>query len=486
VNVFAPSSQPSSSHRSRLSDKKLLGHWREIVLYAAIAGVGFLMGQSVAEDTGFAKQVVALACLGCVFLIPAERVFLGWLFAAPLVQGTSAGSHPAHAFFTAFFLVPPILVVARAAMEGVDLRRLWVIDVLPALYILYIFIRLKLAPSEFTGAESSLRSVYAVVGIGIAAYYFIVFARTSERFPLAVAKVLLWSGIIVAILALVEAFTDWNLWNTKLASGDLVHRVVSTFASPGELGTYLGVGIAFAVAILVFSGPSSLRWPATLLICLAVPALYFTYTRGPILATAVVGVLLPLLANRARWPSLLLFAAVGVLIFASWNQISTSHSYKARLGVTSTVKIRQELQHLSTDLFRQHPVFGWGYNSFDRAKLTQSARHADVERYSSHDTFLRVLVELGVTGLVLLVLPWVVISWRAVAAAHRGRAETWIVAASVGALLVYVISALTYDTRFFYIGAAPFIAAAVARTVLVRRKVRAEGHLAILNPASAR
>lgn len=444
----------------------------EILPYVVGVTAGILMGASLATDGRLAKLLLLPPCIALAFAIQPEKILVAWLFCAPLVQGASGGSHFGHPVFTVLYLVPPLILVARMALGAVELRRLWVIDVLPALYILYILVRIKLVPSELTGNESSLRAVYAVVGIAYTAYYFIAFARTSDRFPIAVARSLLWSGVVVSMLALVDAWTGWNLWDTTLVSGDQVRRVVSTFGSPGALGTYLGVAVAFAVAILVWNGPSSLRLPAILLIGLSIPALYFTYTRGPILAIAVVGVIMPLLASRARWPSLLIFAAVGILVFAAWNQISSSESYQERLGVGSTVTIRVELQDLSLELFRQKPLFGWGYNTFDQAKLTPSIRNPNIEAFSSHDTFLTVLVELGVTGLILLVLPWAVISWRAITAAWRGLADTWIVGASVGAVGVYVIGALTYDTRFFYISAAPWIALGLARNVLANARGR--------------
>jgi len=66
--------------------------------------------------------------------------------------------------------------------------RLRAIDVLPALYLAYIVVRTELVPSDLSGNDSSLRSVYAAVGIGIIGYYFAAFARTSDRFPVRVAS----------------------------------------------------------------------------------------------------------------------------------------------------------------------------------------------------------------------------------------------------------------------------------------------------------
>jgi len=448
-----------------------LPHLSGALMHVAALGLGLLAGYSLLMSPPLLKLLLLLPALVFAVTVSPEKLFVGWLFCAPFVQGASGGQHHGHAFFKFLFFIPPLILVARMATGAVRRSHLWAIDVLPALYLIYILVRVRLSPSEFTGDQASLRAVYGVVGIGIIAYYFTAFGETSEKFPIRVARSLLWSGIVVAILALVDAATGWNLWNNTIGGNGQVRRVSSTFDGPAPLGTYLGVGVAFAVAILVWKGPRSLRLPATLLIGLSVPALYFTYTRGPILGVAAVGVFMALLANRARWPSLLVFAVVGLFVFAAWNQISSSTVYKERLGVTSTVTTREAIQHESIELFRQKPLFGWGYNTFDKVKVTLPNRNPNIDKETSHDTYLTVLVELGATGLVLLMLPWAVICCRAAKAGRRGLAEPWIVGGCVGAVASFSIAALTYDTRFFsLVMVLPWIAVGLARNLLARQE----------------
>ena len=102
-------------------------------------------------------------------------------------------------------------------------------------------------------------------------------------------------------------------------------------------------------------------------------------------------------------------------------------------------------------------------------QLTEQSptRDPQIQNITSHDTYLTVLVELGVIGLALLVLPWVVISRRAIAGARRGLVEPWIVAGCVGTAVSFWIGALTYDARFFpIITALPWITLGLARSTL--------------------
>jgi O-antigen ligase len=316
--------------------------------------------------------------------------------------------------------------------------------------------------------------MYIVVGVGILAYYFAAFGRWSQDFPEMVARSLLWSGIGVAVLGIIDGVFHWNLWHNAIL-GDTVYRALGPFESPEALGAYIGAGVAFAAAILVWNGPRSLKRPSILLIALSAPTLYLGYTRGPILAVAVVAVAIALIGNRARWPSLLALVAVGTLVFVTWGPITSSSIYKNRLGVTGTVTPRVVLAHVALELFKERPVFGWGYATFDQAKLTvPTSDPLVVESTTSHDTFLTVLAELGVTGLLLLVLPWVAIGWQAIAAGWRGLVEPWIVAGCVGVGAVFVIGAVTYDARFFpLITALPWIVFGLARNVLASREAAA-------------
>ena len=130
------------------------------------------------------------------------------------------------------------------------------------------------------------------------------------------------------------------------------------------------------------------------------------------------------------------------------------------------------LTNVALDLFRQRPLLGQGYATFDQVKLTLPVSPEDLETVqtlTSHDTFLTVLAESGIIGLALLVLPALVIGWRGLAAGRRGLAAPWIVAACVGAVVAYAIGAVSYDARFFpLITTLVWIALGLLRRTLAR------------------
>jgi O-antigen ligase len=441
----------------------------ETLVWPAVLVLGYIAGASVATDAQRMRILFLLPVLGLALAVQPEKLFVGWLFAAPLVQGASNGSHYGHSVNKFFFLGLSLLLIVRMALGSVRIHSLWAIDALPALYFFYVVVSARFFPSAFTSAENStLKALYISIGVGIVGYYFAAFANTSRRFPQMVAGAFVWSGLLVAVLGIVDGLTGWNLWNQHVANGD-ISRAVSTFPSPFEFGTYLGACVAFALAILVYRGPRSLKLPSIILVGVSIPAFYYTYTRGPILAIAIVAVLMVVIRKRARWPSVLVLATVGILLFASWGRFTSSAVYEERLGV-DTAKPRAVLTDVAFDLFRQRPLFGQGYGTFDQVKLTlpiQANQAEIVKTTTSHDTFLTVLAELGAFGLALLVLPWLIIGWRAVTAGWSGAVEPWIVAGCVGAAATYAIGAVTYDARFFpLISAIPWITLGLVRKTL--------------------
>jgi hypothetical protein len=446
------------------------------LLYAAAAGLGLLGGASIAYDrSSIWLGLFALAGLTCVLAIQAETFFVAWLLAAPLLQGASGGEEAAHPLFTLFYLVPPLILAARMALGDARVRRFWIIDALPALYLAYVLVSAQFTSPELKGS-AGLTSIYGTVGLGVVLYYFLAFGHTSRRLPRRIAACLIWSGIAVAALTLLDSQTGWNPYGDRVVQADGLARAVATLASPFALGTFLGATVSFALAIVYWNGPRSLRMPSILLVALALPALYFTYTRGPILALAVVGVLLSLIAARARWRSLLVLVAVGASLYAIWGQISSSAIYQERLGTVGTVESRLAVQDASFALLREKPVFGWGYDTFDRAKTTVARRDAAVvDETTSHDAFLTILAELGIVGILLFAIPWLVIGWRAVYGAQRGLIESWLVGGSLGVLGIFAIGAATYDTRFFsLVSALPWIALGVARNSLAEGEASVE------------
>jgi O-antigen ligase len=137
--------------------------------------------------------------------------------------------------------------------------------------------------------------------------------------------------------------------------------------------------------------------------------LYFAEVRTGFLAV-ILGVLLTLLlrpsANRTRGQSVALtLLAVGVVVFlvASGTIASEAISSLGHLGSDSRVESRLETYTAGFSLIRHSPLFGWGPGA---AASGLSELFFLRQHVTSHNMVLGVLVEGGVIGLAVAVIPF--------------------------------------------------------------------------------
>jgi O-antigen ligase len=180
-------------------------------------------------------------------------------------------------------------------------------------------------------------------------------------------------------------------------------------------------------------------------------------------------VLVPLVVvRRTRVLGLSVLAATAVAVALLAPSFQRTDVYQQRVAQRETVQTRVALQDWSLQLAAEKPVLGWGYGSFDRVKNTsgftaEGIAIASVLEATSHNTYLTVLVELGIVGLLLLILPFLVLAVRAVAARAQHSGD-WLVAASLCSLFVIGLTASTLDFRFFsFAQMLPFVFLALLR-----------------------
>jgi O-antigen ligase len=415
---------------------------------------------------------VAGVILALVVLSPhPAATFAGWLFIAPLLQLSARHDPRGYWLNTGLYLAPPLLLVlwtltpTHARRDRPHPRLL---DVFPIAYLLLAYISLAFSAwAKKIGYHTAIDQLYQNIGIGIICYYFCAFGpgrrELAQRFILA----FLSSAFLLSILAFVERATGWTMWNTPSDDG----RVTATLSQAAVLGAYLGAAIAVATALLLWNGPRPLRRLSVILLPVAIPALGLTLTRGPILAT--LAVVVPMIALRRSGLRLAAFGAVVLVaaaVIASWGTISSSSLYRDRVVETGNIQGRLLIDQWSIKLFEARPVLGYGYGSFDAIKNAAQLSPGKLplaagKDYTSHNTFLTILVEMGAVGLVLLVLPWLKISGEALRAVVGRRSDApWLLLSCVGIIAAYVLTALTTDMRFFSIvPALPWMALGVIR-----------------------
>jgi O-Antigen ligase len=413
------------------------------VLAGMLAVVAAVKGGTILLGT-VALAAVAAALVG--FSIRPQDVFVLWLLAAPFLQDVGQG-RAQHLARVLFFSSPPLLFGVRVLLERRSVRGSFV-DVFPAAYFLFV-----LASIVITGSSISVTQLFSIVGIGVIVYYFCAFAPLGEGFEQRVLRVFLATSIIVAVLTLIGKLGGLKFGYTADTSSN-VARATGPLGDPVYLGTFLGVGFVVALAVLVWSGPSALRRLSIVAAVVTPVAIFLTLTRGPIIAAAVVGSLILLGRRRSRWGAVVAVAAAAIVVIALWGSIASTSLYKDRFSNKTNVQARVLIDKWSFTLAGRKPILGWGYGSFDRVKNSANLSSGSLPRafglnYTSHNTFLTILVELGGVGLLLLLVPWL----SALSSARRLLTAmpeaSWLVVALLGTIGVWVVNAGTVDMRFF-------------------------------------
>jgi O-antigen ligase len=442
-----------------------------ISVMAALAAARYVMR----VDQGyFPKPLVlllALAGAAVLFSIAPEQLFLGWIFIAPLFQGV-----PQNAAFTgiewAVYIAPCLVLAVHTIRRPSHLKVTWY-DYLPALFVVLVFISMAVTSSTLAdaGLFSAFKAVFVTVAIGPVVYYFVVYGAPAALTAARVLRVVLLACGLQACMAIVEWGTGRNLWHDT-GWRDGIPRSVATLQNPAVLGAFVGAGMVIGLAVLCWDGPRELRLLSIIVVGVGVPALATTLTRGPILATIVVGTGILVLGQRTRLLGVGVSLACALAIFAAWPSIKQSSVYNNRLSNTQNIEARVVIQDWSLKLAKRKPILGYGYDSFDRVKnsanFTAGALPVSLGLNStSHDTFLTVLVQYGGVGLLILLLPQAVIMLLAASRARAPSPERWLLVGGIGAVLVVALSASTLDLRFFsFVPAVPWLFLGLMRRVV--------------------
>ena len=446
------------------------------LVYAAAVAASVPAGIAVARsEDGVSMSLlglVALTGIAILVAIPPRVLFVGWLVVAPFLQASADDSELGRTLTWGLYTAPALVMLGLTLVRRDRSASARWIDWLPGLYVLYVLVSIALTTDLLeSNATGTAKAFVLFVAIGSIVYYFLTFGPGSAVRSETIIAVLLVSGIVQGGLAVLDSTIGWNVWRYdgwQHVSGGA--RAVSTLTNPALLGGFLGATMAVAVAVLVWEGPRSLRRLSWVTLFAAAPGLLLTLTRGPILATALALVLL-LLIGRARIVGLGVLAVGAIAIVLLLPSLRDTEVYRARVADTVNIQGREALQDWSLRLAAEKPVLGWGYGSFDRVKNTSgySAEGVPIKNvleYTSHNTYLTVLVELGVLGLALLLGGFGVLGAQALVRARVAFQDRWLVGATLGALLVLFLTASTIDFRFFSIAQMlPFLFLAILRRI---------------------
>ena len=273
-------------------------------------------------------------------------------------------------------------------------------------------------------------------------------------------------GIYLSLTAICEIAGAWSLVFPKVIGDPTrgIHfgRARGPFLQSVRLGLYLLVGLAAVWIPLVWRGVWG-RMGQLCGLCLAplfLVALLLTYTRSIWLGTALATIVLCTLTLHGKLRRLAVLGLVGgalaMLTIVGHGFVAFEREYGAAETQEST-QMRAVFAYVSWLMFQEKPIAGYGFGHYpheNRPFLNDRQTEmylGSIRGYIHHNTFLSLLVELGIFGFLLYVavlLSW----WRQAWWLWRDRqAPTWMRGQSLMLLLFlphFALQMLFHDVTY--------------------------------------
>jgi len=245
----------------------------------------------------------------------------------------------------------------------------------------------SLAPDEtVTKAGSCLQLLFMV-------WLIWEFAPTQDR-QVSLIRAYVF-GSYVSASSVIYSFVTHTGSNLGLSEG----RYTAAGFDENELGTTLALALVMSCYLLTKPGLGRLVWFFHIPTCIL--AICLTGSRGAFVSASIAALIFPLsfhsLGPRTKWVVcvgllVLTGTAVAVLPESTWQRLGTIQSEVAN----GTLTKRTYIWAAGLDVFRDHPLLGVGAGAFGPSVYSR----LDIA-YVAHNSYLSVLVELGVTGAVL-------------------------------------------------------------------------------------
>jgi O-antigen ligase len=189
-------------------------------------------------------------------------------------------------------------------------------------------------------------------------------------------------------------------------------RATGTVGDPNELAAFLLVGLALAGGFALGRERSAaVRLGATLLVPICTAGIFFSLSRGGLVALGALLVAGTIFAGRWRLAMIAIVLTVlagGLLYFTQLAPIPA----RERLTSTNGGTGRSDLWKVGLRMVRAHPVTGVGVGNFQAVSANYVLQPGAIRRSDfifsrapkvTHNTYLEVMSEVGIPGFLLFI-----------------------------------------------------------------------------------
>ena len=442
-------------------DKYVLPRWLPLLVGA---GLGVVLAKFIVDETWHLVGLIIVS-------VPAALVLLNYPFAAILL----------------WLAISPLFVVT---VNDAQRSIFWVLHraMIPATIILVIFARqfgetakqkkplflgwVDVATLGFIGLISAnillfsdnpnrlFILFYDRILISFCLYWLIRLLTPDEKD----LKRLIWTALIILVFESIIGLMSWFApallplqWRGPL----LGYRTYGTLREPAEYGMLLVFSAFLLFQWAMNHKPGVIRTLFMSGFGLGMVMVWFTFSRGSWLGAiiAVIG-LLPIYPKAILRMAAVVVVVMGILI---GGILATQYSYaNERINQSNTIDNRILLLYTSLNMVKEKPFMGWGYENFNRYKndfidrsiVKLSAR--DAAAVTSHNTYLTIIIELGLIGFFLYIFPffwWFKATLQVLPHMPRDGLQSWSLVFILWLVIIsYFVTSNFSDQRFSVFG----------------------------------
>lgn len=315
-------------------------------------------------------------------------------------------------------------------------------------------IALSLLVSSFGPNVDALRSLARF--FSYLAFFFALVGWLKTREQIAVViKILLFSGILVALFGFLQVwqkgYTDLYYYLYPLQEEGLEEwngRITSLLFHFNSLAGYLNLLLPLSLACMVLAGERWLRYAAVACHSTALAALYFTGSRGGLIAYLAM-ILVSLYFLKPRWAALskvlLTSALAGAIVLSLQPEILRGSRLQEVDEFTSASRLA--LWSAAGAMFLQHPVMGVGYGNY-RSLYNDYIPGATPNQLDAHNLYLQFLGETGAIGFLIFAAMMVGLAKVAIKLARNADSSYRVVGIAMGGALVTTLTHGMVDYLF--------------------------------------
>lgn len=281
------------------------------------------------------------------------------------------------------------LFLLRNLRQIIDLIKKYRVIALFLLFIIFSLISIFYSIDK----SSSLIEASRIIIIFILFVYSILAVENKKHFYQLTASLLVGS-LIPCLIAFYEFFTASGWWDKTI----MAFRADGTFSHPATLAFYLLCTAPIIYALMVDKIGKNVKVILAILLISNLFITLITLTRG-----AWIGLLVMLLVF-GLFKSRKFLVAIAALIFMVYlfspainQRVNDVFNPKYNSSLITRLKIIQT----TLPAFKNAPIFGYGFGNFDIIHLKYNTEAKTYESLQAHNDYLRLLIELGIIGLIL-------------------------------------------------------------------------------------